>query len=351
MKYLAGGLAAAAFLLCAVPTGAAPIPQPPAAQSDEAQARALQNWLAETAAWTQGYDALTSQQVDTLSWLLDGAETLMEKLQTGGPAAAQTWAAVWGPQARARLEADEATYTSLSTQAPPFPRTLPTTPALRARIEVVGRTSDQVGGLMVAARQASEDYIQVVEAAASGRDEDLARIDPARLGLLATQLQAEITMMQSGSAGLTGPSVHLSRSAIAGNRALIVWLNHNKRVFSGQTYDAAAAARAIREQSAEMRREAEGMRHTIENSRAELASQPGFGETSLADVLEQLLVSFVTSAEIEARMADALDQLAEAVLSEDEGADDLVAPKIETLSIQRMDLDAARRALMARSGG
>lgn len=351
MRYLSCGLAAAVFLSCGGAAGAAPSPVPPAAQSEEAQYQRLQNWLAETAAWTQGYDALTTRQADTLAWLLDGSEILVGKLESGGSAAARAWATTWAVEARARLEADMTAYTLLSPHAPTYPRDLPTTPVLRGRIEVINRMSDQVGSMMLTARQASEDYIQVMEAAASGRDEDLARVDPARLGLLAAQLQAEITMMQSSSAGLNGPGQHLAGIAIEGNRALIVWLNHNSRVFGGQTSDAAAAAGAMREHSAAMRQELGSMRRSVDDTRRQLAAETGPDAAALIDVLQQLLTSYATSAEVEARMADALDQLAVAVSSADEAAAAVAAGKIEALAGQRLALDGARRELVARSGG
>lgn len=340
-----GALLLAATSLAAAGTAAAQT----AAQQD--QAADMQTWMGEVALWTQGYDALTTSRVDTLGWLLDSAEVLMERLDTGGARAARPWAATWAVQARARVASEMQTYQTLSTQAPAFPSSVPTTDAVRARIAVVGQTSDQIGALMISTGQACEEYISVIEAAGSGKPSDLARVDSARLGLLAAQLQAENTMMAAASAGLHGPNLHFARSQVASNRALIVWLGHNKRLFAGEPVDATATAREIRGHAATMRTDIVAMRSSADEIAAQMAGEPGFSDTPLAALFDTLLISLRQSADVEAQIADALDQMAVAVQSQDETADDVVAGTIEDLANQRIALYTARLELMARSGG
>lgn len=338
------------LLLAATPLATAgPAAAQTAAQQD--QAADLQTWLGDVAVWTQGYDTLTTSRVDTLVWLLESAEVLMERLETGGAAAARPWATTWAVQARARLAREMQTYQTLSTQAPAFPSSVPTTESFRARITVVGQTSDQIGALMISTGQACEEYIDVIEAAGSGKSSDLARVDSARLGLLVAQLQAENTMMAAATAGLDGPNLHFAHSQVASNRALIVWLGHNKRLFAGEPIDATVTARDIRGHAATMRTDIAAMRSSAEEIAAGMAGEPGFSDTPLAALFDRLLISLGQSADVEAQIADALDQMAVAVQSEDETADDDVAATIEGLATQRLALYSARLELMARSGG
>lgn len=175
----------------AAPVAAYAMVAPPAPAQTPAQAALLQNWLADTAAWTQGYDALTTSRVDTLVWLLDSTDVLLERLVSGGSAAAKPWAEAWAVEARSRLAAEMEVYRGLSTQAPVFPTSLPLNPALEARVRVISQTSDQVGTLMISTNRACEDYVRVLHAAASGESDDLEAVDGARLGMMIAQLEAE----------------------------------------------------------------------------------------------------------------------------------------------------------------
>ncbi len=346
----AAALAGLSLAFAADPVRAAEPPRAPTAQTP-AQAALLQTWLADVATWTQGYDALTTSRVETLGWLLDSAELLIERLDAGGTATATPWARTWAAEARARLAAEMDAYRRLAPAAPAFPVSVPTNAALDARIAVIGQTSDQVGSLMISTTRACEDYVQVIEAAASGKPDDFARIDGARLGLLMAQMEAEITMMQAGSAGMAGPNLHFARSQITSNRAMLAWLGHNKRLFSGQPVDGAATARLIRGHLTSMRAEIVSMQRALDAFESQMAAEPGFTESDLGRLYLRIAGSMRESAAVEERMADALDGLAEAVQSDDETADDVAAGRIEAVANERVALDGARRQMIARAGG
>ena len=345
----AAALACLAMAVATVPGHAAVPPGAPTAQTPD-PAALVQTWLADVAAWTQGYDALTTTRVETLAWLLDSAEVLVERLDTGGSAVATPWARSWAVEARGRLAAEMDLYRNLATEAPAFPASVPTPTSLAARIEVIGRTSDQVGSLMISTTQACEDYVRVIEAAASGKPDDYARIDGARLGLLIAQMESEITMMQAASAATTGPNLHFARSQVTSNRAMIAWLGHNKRLFSGQSVDGAGTARVIRGHLAAMRVEVTSMQGALDTFEAQMASEPGFTQTELGRLYGRIAGSLRESAAVEERMADALDGLAEAVQSDDEAADDAAAVRIEAVANERVALDTARRQMIAQAG-
>lgn len=351
MKVLVSGLAVAAIWLSAGATQAA-APRPvPAAQDQPAELTALQSWLAATTRWTESYGALTSQLVDTITWLVDGSDTLVSKLQNGGSRAATSWAEHWSGQARARLAADMAAYVALPTQGPPFPANVPTTPELRQRVEIVSQTSDQVGRMVLSQQHAANDYIAAIQAAASGDDDDINALEAARIGLLISQLEAEITMIQASAAGLPGPNQHFAQSQISANRAMIAWLGRNQLLFSGQPVDSKAAARDVSEHAAEVRRAVAGMRASIIEVRQRFRSQPGFVETPFGSLLMQALVTLEQSADVEERLAGALDQLAVAVASDDDAADDEIGLSIQTLIGERVAVDTARRQMIAQNGG
>jgi len=352
MKLLVSGLAAAVLCLSAASVQAASAP--PAAtipQDQTAEAAAMQEWLAATMRWAQGYDALTTQMIDTLTWLLDGAEEVVVKVQTGGPAVAKPWADGWAAEARARLEVDMAAYTALPTEAPPFPRNVRIPPEVQTRMEMVGQTPDQVGRMVLRQRHASEEYIAVIQSTAAAKKEDFAPLESARMGLMIAQLEAEITMLQSASTGLTGPNLHLARSQMTTNRAIIAWLEHNRLLFMGRAPDTPAAAAAIRVQAVEGRREVEAVRGSIIDLRQRFREEPSFADTPLGGLLLAALVTLERSADVEERMAGTLDELADALLSGDEAADDEIGIKLETLTNERIAIDAARRQMIAQGGG
>jgi hypothetical protein len=352
MKVLVSGLAVAAIWLSAGATQAAAPPRAlPAAQDKPAEATALQAWLAATTRWTESYGVLTSQMVETLTWLINGSDTLISKLQNGGSRAATAWAEHWSGEARARLAADMAAYVALPTQAPPFPANVRATPELRQRVEVVSQTSDQVGRMVLSQQHASNNYIAAIQAAASGHDDDIKALEAARIGLLISQLEAEITMIQASATGLAGPNQYFAQSQIAANRAMIAWLGRNQLLFSGQPVDSRAAARDVSAQAVEVRRAVARMRASIIEVRQRFRSQPGFVETPFGSLLMQALVTLDQSADVEERLASALDQLAVAVTSDDEKADDDVGLAIEALINERVAIDAARRQMIAQSGG
>lgn len=352
MKILASGLAAA-VLLCANTTQAAAPPSVPevaSGQDQPAEVTAIQEWAASVNEWTLGYDALTTQSIETLAWFLDGAVTLAAKLQSGGPAVATPWAQTWAAEARARLAADMAAYTQLSPHAPPLPAGLPIPPPLQAQAEALGQMSDQIGTMMLSLNHSADRFIVIMEEAAAGKDRDLTSLEDGRMGLMIAQMDAEIVMLRSSSAGLTGPSLHFARAQIATNRALKVWLERNRLKFTGRPTDDAAAASAARVHVAEIRSEVAAMHTTIADARRQIRNAPGLADAPFGILLARVLVTMEASAEVEAKLADALDDLSAALVSGDDEADNRAGVAIERLTNERIAIDTARRQLIAESG-
>lgn len=132
---------------------------------------------------------------------------------------------------------------------------------------------------------------------------------------------------------------------------MIVWMHHNKKHFSGEPVDGAASARDIREHIAAMRVEVVSMERALDVFEAQMAAQPGFNQTDLGTLYSRVAVSLRESAAVETKLADAMDPLAEAVLSGDVAAYEQPAARVEILANERVRLDAARRQLIANAGG
>lgn len=351
MKILASGLSAAVLVLSNVPAYAAERPAAPSAAAQAAEFASMQEWMAATVVWSEGYNQLTSRQIDTVAWLLDSADTLAAKLEAGGPQAARPWADAWAQQARARLAGDMEVYAGLSGQAPRFPSNLPRPPEVRSRIESINRSAEQVGNMMISANYASNAYIEIFVAAASGREEDLLRLDDASLGLLLAQLEAEIVMLQANIEGTTGPNMHFGRIQITTNRAMIRWISHKKRLFAGEPAEAAAAARDIREQATLARREVALMQTSITDLKDRMNRERELMATPLGAMLAKLAESLERSAALEIKVAGAIDELAAAVQAGDAPGEEAASIRLETLAGQRIALDSERRALVTQGGG
>lgn len=309
----------------------------------------MQAWLSEVAVWNQGYDALTTSRVETLAWLLDAAEILVQKLDVGTDAA-QKWAADWAPEARARLASEMVAYQALSTSMPTFPASLPRTPDMQARLQTASRTSDLIGTLMITTGLACENYITAIQAAASGKESDYAQIDPARLGLMISQLKAENTMMESSIGDNKGPPQQLVRVQILSNSATLVWLEYNKQAFGDQQVDGAVSGRLMRQHINGMREGLVVLDREIDEISVRIDSQSDLEGTPFARLIDNLVVSYRESSRVEVQMADALVLLAEAVESGDPDADDPVSEQVAAVADRRLALHEARLALIAEGG-
>ena len=353
MKWVCGAVLAASMCVysgspaLARDTGIGATPQSTAQVRDAAAD--MHTWLSEVAVWVQGYDALTTSRVETLVWLLDSAEILVQKLDVGtGPA--QEWANQWAPEARARLASEMVAYQALSTSMPTFPAGLPTTPDMQARLRTASTTSDSIGTLIITTGQACENYIRAIEAAASGKASDYAQIDPARLGLLISQLQAENTMMASAIGDSKGPPQQLARVQMLSNSATLVWLEHNKQVLGDHPVDGDVSGRLMRQHINGMRENIVVLDREIDEISDRVDSQNDLKGTPFARLIESLVASYRESSRAEVQMADALVRLAEAVESGNPDADDPASEEVATVADRRIALHDARLALIAEGG-
>lgn len=353
MNMLKLGLAAAALALAAgEPARGEPVPRPAAVkvQDTDALAAAVQAWLAEVAAWGETYDAVTSSRADTLGRMMTEPVELIEMVESGDLAGARSWVAAWAPKTRRRLAADVETYRSLPTEMPAFPASVPMTPDHRARIEMMGQAPDRIGALLISTGQSAETYIQLVEAAASGDVDDIERLGIGSYTLVAAHLEAEIVMMEA-LRGEEGPVYEFRTAMIESNRAMIAWMLHEQAIGFGHDADPAAAAVAIRSHAAAARAAAIRMEQGIDVFERQTEADSAFQDTALAGLFDALFESMRESAEVEKRIAGQLDQLAAAVKADDVTAIDEAGLQIETLAVKRIELDAARRRMMAENGG
>lgn len=351
MRSLTTGLVAAWFLLAAGPAAAGWAPAATPAYGQQSEAAAVQDWLSRVALWGQGYDAVTTSRSDTLLWMLDAPNVLIDKLDSGSKAGAEAWVDAWGQQARQRLAADIEAYQRLSTIVPEFPRSIPMSAEHAERLETMAQAPDRTGAMLISSGQAGEVYIQLVERAASGQPEDMERLASGIYVLMIATTEAENAMM----AGLRGdraePNYHWRTAMIETNKALIAWMRHSSASLFGEPTDAAAVSSVIRGHAANARSAARQMELVTDRIGAEMEANDALRDTGLATVLRRVFVSIRQSAEVERRMAAELDTLAAATVREDQAGIDASLARIETLTNERIALDVERHQMMAQSPG
>lgn len=332
-------------------TPPARVPVPVAAHQQDLAA--VQTWLAEVAAWGQGYDAVVAQRTETMGWMIDQAGELMDKLDTAGASAGRVWARNFATEARRRLAAEMAAFQALPAEVPPFPASLPVGSTEQARLEAMQEAPERAGALLVTTGQSAETYIALVEAAASGDEEALIRLGKGVYTLLAAHMEAENVMMEALK-GPPGEANYYWRTAmITSNQAMIAWMRHNQAVVLETTSDAPGAARDIRRHADETKAAADSMTAAVRRTESRMAASPearsGEGAELMA-LFTALFASLRESATVESRLGAELDRLADAVLAGDETAEQEVMGRIDTLINRRIELDATRRQLMAQGG-
>lgn len=351
MKTFLSGLAAAALALAGTAALARPAPAFPPAPFQQSQTAAAQDWLSRVAVWGQGYDAVTTSRSNTLLWMLDAPTILVDKLDGGNKAGARTWATTWAAEARQRLAADIEAYQRLSTTIPPFPSDLPMTDENAERLETMSTIPDRTGSLLISSGQSGETYIQLVEQAASGRPEDMDRLAAGIYVMMISTTEAENVMMEGLRGRRSEPNYHWRTAMIEVNKALVAWMHHNKAVLFGEPSDPAATARAIRGHAANTRTAADQIDATTDRVSATMEADPVLQGSELAVVMRRVFASIRQSADVERRMAAELDTLAAATLGGDEEGSDASLARIETLTEERIAIDATRRQMMAQSPG
>lgn len=351
MKRIAAAVAAATLVLAAGgPSLAASAPAPAPPQT-AAEAAAVQQWISSIAIWGQGYDAVTTRRTETLGWLLSSTDALVEKLDAGNKNGARAWVETWAVQARARVKSELDGYQALSATPPAPPRGIPISGIDRQRVQMMQLVPDRTGAMMISTGQAAESYIELMVAAASGRDEDRARLGFGVYGLMIAQLEAEITLMQ----GLLGPaedtSHHWRLAIIESDRAMILWLKHSRAVLFEEEPETEATAAGLRAHAAQMRiAAAECTRLSILRMQ-EIRRRPDLAQSDLGRMLLEVHVSVQRSAEVEQRLANAFDATAEALLKGDQAAAEALGDRVDALVTERVEIDTARRRMMAESGG
>lgn len=358
LKALAGvGAFLALGLACGPVAAQSAVPPPPVrgpAPSQamvDAQAEDVADWLTRVTAWGGAYNTIVSRRNATLLWLLEEPDHLLELLDAGDKPGARAWVSTWATQARRRLEAETAALSSLPVEAPELPASISLTPAHEARVQVLTGAPARVSALLASTGEASESYIQLVEAAASGDEHALLQLDKGVTTLIAAQLEAENVMLAGAYSDPTSLNYHFAAAMIATNNGLIVLMRHQQAVALGQAPDPAISAAQLRTHAGEGRAAVGRMRASIDDYERLIRSDPAFSATELAGVFGQIFESLRASAAVEARFANELEALAAAVASDDRNGLEASADRIAGLTDERIALDADRRRLLAANGG
>lgn len=339
---------AVAQTLVPPPPARAPAPAP---SMVEAQAQDVATWLAQIAAWGGTYNAILNRRNETLLWMLDQPDHLLDLLEAGDKPAARAWASTWAVQARRRLEAEATALDGLPVQAPALPVSITLTAEQAGRVRVLTGAPLRIATLLTSTGEASEDYIRLVEAAASGDEDDLFRLDKGATTLITAQIEAENVMLAGAYSDPTSMNYHFAAAMIATNNGLIVLMRHEQATALGQASDPARAASRLRIHAAEARAAVERMRMSIDDYERLISSDAAFTATDLGGVFGEVFVSLRASAAVEDRFANELEALAAAIASGDADGLEASAVRIDGLANERIALDAARRRLLAGAGG
>ena len=338
---------AAGTLLCAAPLATAHAAVAPVqTAAEERAAAAMQEWLTRTAAWGRSYSELVSHRADTILWLTDAPNALVAKLQAPDKGRAREWVVTWAAEARARLEADMDVYRSLPVDLPRPTADTSLTPDLRRRLEGMGRLAERTGTLMISTGQAAEEYIQLMEAAASGEEDDLVRLDAGYYKLTIAHIQAEITMMQAFEENATSPARELTQIQIEVNQAMIVWARHQHDLYLGHG-DNAAAAETLKGHARQVQALVANLRSQVNLTERRFRSEPGMLATPLGQTMIRVVASMHESAGLEERIGIAIGELAATAERNDQEAGQVVVDRISALVDERLRQDAARRQMLA----
>ena len=351
MRSLTTGLAAAWLFLAATPAAAGAAPAATPAYDQQSEAAAIQDWLSRVALWGQGYDAVTTSRSDTLLWMLDAPNVLIDKLDSGSKAGAEAWVDTWAQQARQRLGADIAAYQRLPTTVPEFPQSVPMPAEHAERLDMMAQAPDRTGTMLISSGRAGEVYIQLVERAASGRPEDMDRLASGIYVLMIATAEAENVMMAALRGSRSEPNYHWRTAMIETNKALIAWMHHSSASLFGEPTDAADVSSVIRGHAENARSAARQMELVTDRVSSEMEANEALRETELASVLRRIFASIRQSAEVERQMAGELDALAAATVREDQPGIDTSLARIEAFTNDRIALDVERRQIMAQSPG
>jgi hypothetical protein len=338
---------AAGTVLCVAPMagGTAHAAAAPAAVTQDRGVAAMEDWVGRTAAWGQNYSNLVSRRADTIAWLTEGPTALAAKLQAPDKGRAREWVTGWAAEARSRLAADMDVYRSLPIELPRPTADTPLTPDFRRRLEGLGRLAERTGTLMISTGQAAEEYIQLMEAAASGEQDDLVRLDAGFYKLTIAHLQAETTMIQAFEENASSPAREFAQVQIEVNDAIIVWSRYQSDVYLG-TADGATTAELLRGHSRQMQTLVANLRSQVNITESRFRREPEILATPFGQTMLRVVNSMRDSAGVEERIGVALGDLAEAAAKDDQVAGQAVADRISALVSERLQQDAARRQML-----
>lgn len=346
MKRIKAGLLALA-LACA-----APVPAPAAAQPQTAAERQavadMQAWMTAMGEFATAYQRFGVQSTDTLMFATSGAD-LFDLIESGRkPAELRAWTTDWRAQMDRRMEADRASYIALPTTVPPWPDTVPQDSATRRRIANMALLPDRFGAFHLRLQQSLINYADLVEAAASGEEDDVLRMVRGGVETSVAAVEAENVLLIAQADGPV--SEPRAEAIIASNKAMIAWLYHVRDVRFELPNDPAAVATTIREHATVSRAAIRRMLVDMDEVFADTLANPLVQNSPLRGRLVAIMDGIRQSAVVENRVADEMDNLAHAVEAGDMDAQIAVATGMESLIDQRMAAQERMVAAMSQPG-
>lgn len=335
------------LLFAVTPAAASTTEPPPAVQSIEVQAADMQDWLGRSGVWSAPYTAMIDQRTNRLMALGQGKDHVLNLLNAGKNREARSWAERWAAEQRAGMAAEYEAFSGLPPTPPPLPATIAMDPALQESARNLVELRDRIGTLLRQTQASGETYIDLVVAASSGRQRDLAALEGGHYTVLKAHLEAEILMLTATRGAVGEPNYYFSNAMIEANNAAIAWLELNRAIILGQPFDRAATVRRIREHAALSREAADDMTLSTTRTKQMLDNEPDLVGTPLYQALMPMVESLYRSAELERQIADQNVALAAATEANDVTAQNAVVAKAEVLVNERAAEFSRRQVMLA----
>lgn len=339
-------VAVAVLIAVSFPTALPAVAATPAVASPQDNEAALRTWLADNARWATPYIELVTSRTAQIDTVMDGAERILQLVETGKTDEARQWVATWEAEQRAALTALDARFAELPVEPPPAPSAFRGQADASAIVRGNVELRDRVGTFL---RQSTAVNLRTLESfgpAASGTPEGLTGLSNGLFDLMMTMLESENLMLANSRPPAPHVNFYLSESWIASNNAAGAWMTHVRNVSHDEGVDRDAAAATIRRHAAAAAEAATELKARGAQLRLEFEASPE-AATPLGRSMMVMFDNIDQSADVELQMAAQYDRLADAVASGDMQAGQSIADGLAQYVERRMGLQQEKRAFMA----
>lgn len=297
----------------------------------------METWLAQSAAWSQSHIALTQEAVVVVGQTMAAARQAADGFDDVEAATA------WAARQRAVLDGISARFARISPTPPLLPMNISEADRVEGEsVRDIGQMGYESSRAILATLATKLDPIFVTILSATRGDtgaRDRVKRDAIELSILLIEL--ENAMLASSLLPKGHPQRDVQAASIESNRAILAMLVYQRDVAADRPSAPRSAADSMRRYAQLTRDAADTLAVDVETWRTSLAG--GTGDVSFDARLGQIIALYVASVDVERRLADALDVVADRVEAGDFAGIDAAYPAVAQLIQQRLSLDTSRR--------